>query len=137
MTVMPLEGAELTILGELVQSGGELDDSELATRTGIGREDLKDGLSSLRNRGYADFYALNGGGLKASATVRGRIEFRLEIQIRTTTATKAPAPVATGVSRQKPDLRLKRELVGARVQRTGREKALVVGVSDYPPPIRR
>jgi uncharacterized caspase-like protein len=77
---------------------------------------LRDWFLTLDQDGYVDL-ALTEGGLKASVTPQGRLVLGLYHPI---TTPSAPSPEPT----RSPS-------------RTGRERALVIGISDYPPPIRK
>ena len=76
--------------------------------------DMRNWLLTLDQEEYVDL-TLTNNGLSASITPKGRLTLGL---FRPLPPTPAPEP-----SRSR--------------SRTGREKALVIGISDYPPPIRK
>ena len=75
---------------------------------------MRNWLLTLDQEEYVDL-ALTNNGLSASITPKGRLTLGL---FRPLPSTPAPEPSKSR-------------------SRTGREKALVIGISDYPPPIRK
>lgn len=112
-------GAEKMALQAILNVKGDssafVADSDLCRVTGIAPGDMRNYLLMLDQEEYIDL-ALTSNGFSASITPKGRLALRLY----------AP-PVEPGTSRP---------LVSSKSRsRTGRERALVIGISDYPPPI--
>ena len=114
-----LYGAQKMVLQAIQNAQGEtsnyIDDSKLTQATQIAMSDMRNWLLTLDQEEYVDL-ALTNNGLSASITPKGRLKLvllapLLKLQLR------PPEP-----SVPIPD---------------GREKALVIGISDYPPPIRK
>jgi hypothetical protein len=115
-----LYGAQKMVLQAIMNAQGEassyIDDSKLARETQIALSDMRNWLLTLDHEEYVDL-ALTNSGLSASITPKGRLTLGMFRPIATT-----PARV-----QESPPPRLK----------TGGEKALVIGVSDYPSPIAK
>src|SRR5271157_5631276 len=113
-----LYGAQKMVLQAILNAQGEtstyIDDSKLAQVTQIRLEDMRNWLLTLDQEEYVDL-ALTNNGLSASITPKGRLTLGLFSPLP---PTPAPEPSKSR-------------------SRTGREKALVIGISDYPPPIRK
>ena len=111
-----LFGAQKMVLQAILNAQGEtsnyIEDSGLAQATRIALSDMRNWLLTLDQEEYVDL-GLTNNGLSASITPKGRLTLGL---FHPLPSTPAPAP-----SRSR--------------TKTGREKALVIGVSDYPPPI--
>jgi hypothetical protein len=116
-----LFGAQRMVLQAILDAQGEtsafIEDARIAQATRISPVDMRDWFLTLDQEEYVDL-ALTEGGLKASVTPRGRLAMGL---YRPFPVRPAPSPVEPSRSRD----------------RTGRERALVIGISDYPPPIRK
>jgi hypothetical protein len=93
-------------------TSGFIGDSRIAESTKISLQDMRDWLLTLDNDEYVDL-ARNENGMSAAVTAKGRLALGL-FQPFTTPSTPEPAR-----SRSK----------------TGKERALVIGISDYPSPI--
>ena len=91
-----------------------IEDSKLAQATEIAMSDMRNWLLTLDQEEYIDL-TLTNNGLSASITPKGRLTLGL---FRPLPSTPAPEPSKSR-------------------SRTGREKALVIGISDYPLPIRK
>ena len=113
-----LYGAQKMVLQAILNAQGEtsnyIDDSKLAQATRIAVSDMRNWLLTLDQEEYVDL-ALTNNGLSASITPKGRLTLGLFSPLP---PTPAPEPSKSR-------------------SRTGREKALVIGISDYPPPIRK
>ena len=116
-----LFGAQRMVLQAILDAQGEtsafIEDSRVAQVTQISLRDMRDWFLTLDQDEYVDL-ALTEGGLKASATPKGRLALGLYRPFPTQPTPSQPEP-----SRSR--------------SRTGRERALVIGISDYPPPIRK
>jgi hypothetical protein len=114
-----LFGAQRMVLRAIQDAQGEtsafIEDAGIAQTTQIALRDMRDWFLTLDQDGYVDL-ALTEGGLKASVTAKGRLALGLYRPFPT-----EPAPSPPELSRSR--------------SRTGRERALVVGISDYPSPI--
>ena len=112
-----LFGAQRMVLQALQDAQGEtsafVEDSRIAQATQIALRDMRDWLLTLDQDELVDL-ALAETGFKASINAKGRLALGLYRPFPIQPA--APEP-----SRSR--------------SRTGRERALVVGISDYPPPI--
>ncbi len=114
-----LFGAQRMVLQAIQDAQGEtpnfIEDARIAQTTQIALRDLRDWFLTLDQDEYVDL-ALTEGGLKASVTAKGRLALGLyrPFPSQPTTPTTEPARSRS---------------------RTGRERALVVGISEYPPPI--
>ena len=97
-------------------SGDYIEDARLAQVTQIRLEDMRNWLFTLDTHDYVDV-VLTTNGFSASITPKGRLVLGLLRPFPSTTAQAQASESA------RPRLK------------TGREKALVVGISDYPPPI--
>ena len=93
-----------------------IEDSRIAQATRIALRDMRDWFLTLDNDELVDL-ALTENGLSASVNAQGRLALGLYRLFPTPTQPSAPEP---------PRSRTK----------TGRERALVIGISDYPHPIR-
>ena len=113
-----LYGAQKMVLQAILNAQGEtstyIEDSKLTQATQIAMSDMRNWLLTLDQEEYVDL-ALTNNGLSASITPKGRLTLGL---FRPLPSTPAPEPSKSR-------------------SRTGREKALVIGISDYPPPIRK
>ena len=113
-----LYGAQKMVLQAIQNAQGEtstyIEDSKLAQATQIAMSDMRNWLLTLDQEEYVDL-ALTNNGLSASITPKGRLMLGLFSPLP---PTPAPEPSKSR-------------------SRTGREKALVIGISDYPPPIRK
>ena len=114
-----LIGAQRLVLQAIQDAQGEtsafVEDARISQATQIALRDLRDWFLTLDQDGYVDL-ALTEGGMKASVTPQGRLALGLY---------RPFSPQPTTTTTEPPRLR----------SRTGRERALVIGVSDYPPPI--
>jgi Caspase domain len=114
-----LYGAQRMVLQAIQDAQGEtsafIEDARITQATQVGLRDMRDWLLTLDQDGYVDL-ALTDGGLKASVTPQGRLALGLYRPFPTQAACSPPEPARSR-------------------GRTGRERALVVGISDYPPPI--
>src|SRR3954447_5116668 len=110
-----LYGAQKMVLQAILNAQGEtsnfIDDSKLSQATQIDLSDMRNWLLTLDQEEYVDL-ALTNSGFSASITPKGRLTLGM---FRPIPSSPAQAP---GSARP----RLK----------TGREKALVIEVSDYP-----
>ncbi len=113
-----LFGAQRMVLQAISEAQGDtgsfIEDSRIAQTTQIALRDMRDWFLTLDQDEYVDL-ALTDGGLKASITPKGRLALGLYRPF--------PFPAAPEPSRSR--------------SKTGRERALVIGISDYPPPIPR
>ena len=113
-----LYGAQKMVLQAILNAQGEtstyIEDSKLAQATEIAMSDMRNWLLTLDQEEYIDL-TLTNNGRSASITPKGRLTLGL---FRPLPPTSAPEPSKSR-------------------SRTGREKALVIGISDYPPPIRK
>jgi hypothetical protein len=113
-----LYGAQKMVLQAIQNAQGEtstyIEDSKLTQATQIAMSDMRNWLLTLDQEEYVDL-ALTNNGLSASITPKGRLTLGL---FHPLPSTPAPEPSKSR-------------------SRTGREKALVIGISDYPPPIRK
>ena len=113
-----LYGAQQMVLQAILNAQGEtstyIEDSKLTQATQIAMSDMRNWLLTLDQEEYIDL-TLTNNGLSASITPKGRLTLGL---FRPLPSTLAPEPSKSR-------------------SRTGREKALVIGISDYPPPIRK
>ena len=91
-----------------------VEDNSVAQATQIALRDMRDWFLTLDQEGYVDL-ALTEGGLKASVTPQGRL--------------------ALGLYRPFPSQPAQPQEPTRSRSRTGRERALVIGVSSYSPPI--
>ncbi len=115
-----LFGAQRMVLQAIQDVQGDtqgfIEDSRIAQATQITLRDMRDWLLTLDQEEYVDL-ALTEGGLKASVTPQGRLALGLYRPFPSQpTATPEPARLRS---------------------RTGHERALVIGVSDYPSPISK
>jgi hypothetical protein len=116
-----LFGAQRMILQTILDAQGEtpafIEDVRVAQTTQISLKDVRDWFLTLDLAEYVDL-ALTEGGLKADVTPKGRLALGLY----------RPFPAQPTSSQPEP----------ARYRsQTGHERALVIGISDYPPPIRK
>ncbi len=111
-----LFGAQKMVLQALLDAQGEtadyIEDWDLSQATQIALSDMRNWLLTLNHEEYVDL-GLTNNDLNASITPKGRLTLGL---FRPLPLTPASAP-----SRSR--------------SRTGRERALVIGISDYPAPI--
>jgi uncharacterized caspase-like protein len=116
-----LYGAQRLVLQAILDSQGDsaafIEDSKIAQATQISLRDMRDWFLTLDQDDYVDL-ALTEGGLKASVTAKGRLSLGLYRPFPTQAAPSSPEPARSR-------------------SRTGRERALVVGISVYPTPIRK
>ena len=89
-----------------------IEDTRICQATKISLRDMRDWLLTLDNDEYVDL-ALTESGMSASVTAKGRLALGLYRPF--------PTPTAPEPSRSR--------------SKTGRERALVIGISDYPSPI--
>jgi uncharacterized caspase-like protein len=113
-----LYGAQRLVLQAIQDAQGEtstfIEDARIAQATQIALRDMRDWLLTLDQEEYVDL-ALIEGGLKASVTAKGRLALGLYRPFPShTTLTTEPARYRS---------------------RTGRERALVVGINEYQSPI--
>ena len=113
-----LYGAQKMVLQAIQNAQGEtsnyIDDTKLTQATQIAMSDMRNWLLTLDQEEYVDL-ALTNNGLSASIIPKGRLTLGLFSPLP---PTPAPEPSKSR-------------------SRTGREKALVIGISDYPSPIRK
>src|SRR5271157_5869666 len=113
-----LFGAQRMVLQALLEAQGDtgafVEDSRIAQATRISLRDMRDWFLTLDNDELVDL-ALTENGMSASLTAKGRLTLGLYRPF--------PAPTAPEPSRSR--------------SKTNRERALVIGISDYPPPIRK
>src|SRR4051812_12616925 len=113
-----LFGAQRMVLQALQDAQGEtsafVEDARIAQVTQIALRDIRDWFLTLDQDEMVDL-ALAETGFKASINAKGRLALGLYRPFPT-----QPAPT-TDPARSR--------------SRTGRERALVMGISDYPPPI--
>ena len=111
-----LYGAQKLVLQAIQNAQGEtsnyIDDWKLCQATQIAMSDMRNWLLTLDQEEYVDL-ALTNKGLSASITSKGRLTLGFFRPLPT-----PPAPVPSKVR-----------------TKTGRERALVIGISDYPSPI--
>ncbi len=115
-----LFGAQRLVLQAILDAQSEtsafIEDTRVAHVTQISLRDMRDWFLTLDQDEYVDL-ALTEGGLNASVTARGRLALGLFRPFPTPTKPPTPEPARSR-------------------SRTGRERALVIGISDYPQPIR-
>jgi len=113
-----LFGAQRLVLQEIQDAQGEsqsfLEDTRICQATKIALRDMRDWFLTLDNDEYVDL-ALTESGLSASVTAKGRLALGLYRPF--------PTPTTSEPSRSR--------------SKTGRERALVIGISNYPPPISK
>jgi hypothetical protein len=116
-----LRGTQRYVLEAIQEAQGEssafIEDARIAQSTQIALRVVRDCFLTLDKDEYVDL-ARTEGGLKASITAEGRLILDLYRPFPTQPAPSPPEPVRSR-------------------SRTGRERALVIGISDYPPPIPR
>ena len=116
-----LFGAQRMVLQAILDAQGDtqafIEDSRIAQATRISLRDIRDWFLTLDNDELVDL-ALTENGMSASVTAKDRLALGLYRPFPTPTQPTAPEP-----SRSR--------------TKTGRERALVIGISDYPPPIPR
>ena len=116
-----LFGAQRLVLQAIHDAQGEsqsfIEDTRICQATRISLRDMRDWFLTLDNDQLVDL-ALTENGMSASVTAKRRLTFGLYRPFPTPTQPSAPEPAR---SRSK----------------TGRERALIIGISDYPPPIPR
>src|SRR5271166_4091399 len=116
-----LFGAQRMVLQAILDAQGDtsafIEDTRVAQVTQISLRDMRNWFLTLDQDEYVDL-ALTEGGLKASATPKGRLALGLYRPFPTQPTPSQPEPSKSR-------------------SRTGRERALVIGISDYPPPIRK
>jgi hypothetical protein len=117
MVMARLYGAQRLVLHAIQDAQGDtgafIEDSRIAQTTRISLRDMRDWFLTLDNDEYVDL-ALTESGMSASVTAKGRLALGL---YKPFPAPPVPAPALTR-------------------SKTGREKALVIGISNYPSPIR-
>jgi hypothetical protein len=115
-----LYGAQGLVLQTILNAQGDsqafIEDCQIAQLTKIALRDTRDWLLTLDHDEYVDL-ALTENGLRAAVTAKGRLALGLYRPFPTQVPLSHPEP-----SRSR--------------TRTGRERALVIGISDYPAPIR-
>jgi hypothetical protein len=113
-----LFGAQRMVLQAISAAQGDapsfIEDSRIAQMTKISLRDMRDWFLTLDQDELVDL-ALTESGMSASVTARGRLALGLYKPF--------PTPSTPEPSRSR--------------SKTGRERALVIGISDYPPPIRK
>ena len=113
-----LFGAQRLVLQAIQDAQGEsqsfIEDTRICQATKISLRDMRDWFLTLDNDEYLDL-ALTEHGMSASVTAKGRLALGLYRPF--------PTPTAPEPSRSR--------------SKTGRERALVIGISNYPPPIPR
>jgi hypothetical protein len=116
-----LFGAQRLVLQAIQDAQGEsqsfIEDTRICQATKISLRDMRDWFLTLDNDELVDL-ALTENGMSASVTAKGRLALGLYRPLPTPTQPSAPEPFR---SRSK----------------TGRERALIIGISDYPLPIPR
>ena len=126
---MKLEGGERLILKSLADLQGPLieyvDDARLADATKMRLEDVRDWLETLEGKGFVERARLIDG-FAAYVTAKGKQT--LSMMPLTTISGKQPGSESTAMGVESTSRT-------RRLPLTGREKALVVGISDYPLPI--
>jgi len=109
------------VLQAIIDAQGEtsafIEDAKVAQATQISLRDMRDWFLTLEQDDYIEL-ALTEGGLKASATPKGRLALGLFRPFPAQTVASPPAP-------------------GRFRSRTGRERALVIGISNYSAPITK
>src|SRR5271166_4565137 len=114
-------GAQRMVLQALLEAQGDtgafVEDSRIAQATRTSLRDMRDWFLTLDNDELVDL-ALTENGMSASVTAKGRLTLGLYRPFPTPTKPPTPEPARSR-------------------SRTGRERALVIGISDYPPPIRK
>src|SRR3954467_12947269 len=113
-----LYGAQRMVLQAIQDAQGEdprtfVEYTRIAQATQIAMRDMRDWFLTLDQDEYVDL-ALTDNGLKASVTPKGRLALGLYRPFPTQPAQPARSPTRS----RNP---------------TGRERALVIGISDYPP----
>ena len=121
LMVARLFGAQRMVLEAILDAQSEsrsfIEDFRICQATRISLRDMRDWFLTLDNDELVDL-ALTENGMSASVTAKGRLALGLYRPFPTPTQPSAPEP-----SRSR--------------SKTGRERALVIGISDYPPPIRK
>src|SRR4051812_15591111 len=111
-----LFGAQRLVLQAISDTQGDtgafIEDSRIAQATRISLRDMRDWFLTLDHDEYVDL-ALTESGMSASVTAKGRLALGLYRPF--------PTPAKPEPSRSR--------------SKTGRERALVIGISDYPDPI--
>lgn len=114
-----LFGAQRMALQAILDTQGDsqafIEDNRISQATRISLRDMRDWFLTLDHDELVDL-ALTENGLSASVTAKGRLALGLYRPFPTPTRPSAPEP-----SRSR--------------SKTGRERALVIGISDYPSPI--
>lgn len=115
-----LYGAQRLVLQTILDAQGDsqsfVEDSRIAQTTTISLQDVRDWLFTLDLHDYVDL-ALTVNGFSASVTAKGRLALGLYRPFP-----PQPSSVADPSKAR---------------SKTGRERALVIGVSNYPPPISK
>jgi hypothetical protein len=113
-------GAQRMVLQAILDAQGEthafIEDRRIAQETKISLRELRDWFLTLDNDELVDL-ALTENGMSASVTAKGRLALGLYRPFSTPTTPSTSEPTRSR-------------------SRTGRERALVIGISDYPSPIR-
>ncbi len=114
-------GAQRMVLQAIQDAQGDsqsfIEDTRVCQATRISLRDMRDWFLTLDNDELVDL-ALTENGMSASVTAKGRLTLGLYRPFPTPTKPPTPEPARSR-------------------SRTGRERALVIGISDYPPPIRK
>ena len=109
-------GAQRMVLQAIQDAQGDsqsfIEDIRIAQATRISLRDMRDWFLTLDNDELVDL-ALTENGMSASVTAKGRLTLGLYRPF--------PTPTTSEPSRSR--------------SKTGRERALVIGISDYPSPI--
>jgi hypothetical protein len=115
-----LFGAQRMVLQAIQDTQGEtlsfIEDSRIAQSTRISLTDIRDWFLTLDNEELVDL-GLTENGLSASVNAKGRLALGLYRPFTMLTQSSPSEPFRSR-------------------SRTGRERALVIGISNYPPPIR-
>ena len=116
-----IDGGQRWVLQTILDAQGDnpapIEDTRVAQVTQISLRNTRDWYLTLDQDGYVDL-VLTEGGLRASVTPKGRLALGLYQPFPT-----RPTPSESGPARSR--------------SRTGRERALVIGISNYPSPIRK
>ena len=116
-----IDGGQRWVLQTILDAQGDnpapIEDTRVHQVTQISLSNTRDWFLTLDQDGYVDL-VLTEGGLRASVTPKGRLALGLYRPFPTQPTPSQPEPARSRT-------------------RTGRERALVIGISDYPPPITK
>jgi len=116
-----IDGGQRWVLQTILDAQGDnpapIEDTRVHQVTQISLSDTRDWFLTLDQDGYVDL-VLTEGGLRASVTPKGRLALGVYRPFPTQPTPSQPEPARSRT-------------------RTGRERALVIGISDYPPPITK